>query len=264
MKIDVYTKDGKKKGTVDLPSVLFESKIDEGLMHSALIMQQSNRRTPIAHVQQRHDVRASTRKLYRQKGTGRARRGSSSANILRGGAKSFGPRNIRNFKKAMPRKMRRKALFSCLSYAAKAGKIIGLESYGDDHKTKTFVTLLEKLPVDIGRKIVFVLPEHHEALECGAGNVPGVKTILAPYLNPEDILGAYHLVFLVDALKVAESTFCRADRSRSATPKSSLDFAPTSAPGASPSAPVGATADRSAGKRDGVKKKTVSAKATSK
>jgi len=207
MKIDVYTSTGKKKGTAELPALLFEAPIDDGLMHLLLLMQQGNRRTPIAHAQLRSDVRGSTRKLYKQKGTGRARRGSASANILRGGAKSFAPRNIRNFSKAMPKKMRRKALFSCLSSAAKAGKIIGLENYGDDHKTKTFAALLEKLPVNIGRKIVFVLPEKNEALTRGSSNVPGVKTILAPYLNPEDILGADHLVFIEGALKKAEETF---------------------------------------------------------
>ena len=167
MKIDLYTKDGKKKGTADLPAALFGAPIDEGLMHRYLLMQQSNCRRPVAHTQSRSDVRGSTRKLYRQKGTGRARRGSASANILRGGAKAFGPHNVRNFTKAMPKKMRRKALFSCLTSAAKAGKIIGLEQYGDDAKTKTFAALLEKLPVSVGRKIVFVLPEKHVALERG-------------------------------------------------------------------------------------------------
>ncbi len=209
MKIDVYSKDGKKKGAAELPKALFEAEISEGLMHLALVRQQSNRRTPVAHAKSRGEITASTRKLFRQKGTGRARRGSVSANILRGGAKSFGPKSNRNFTKDMPKKMRRKALFSCLSQSAKDGKIIGLEGYGDDAKTKTFVTLLSKLPVAVGRKIVFVLPEHMEALERGAGNVPKVKTLLVQYLNPEDVLGAHHLVFVGEAVQVAERTFGR-------------------------------------------------------
>ena len=105
--------------------------------------------------------------------------------------------------------MRRAALFSCLSASAKAGRIVGLENYGTDHKTKVFVDLLVKLPVSPGRKIVFVLPKHMEALERGSRNVPGVKTILAQYLNPEDVLGAHSLVFLVEALKVAEDIFTK-------------------------------------------------------
>ena len=207
MKIDVYDKSGKKKSSVELPKALFEAEINTGLMHLALVRQQSNRRTPVAHAKSRGEITASTRKLFRQKGTGRARRGSVSANILRGGAKSFGPKKTRNFVKDMPRKMRRKALTSCLSQSAKDGKIIGLEGYGDDAKTKTFAALLSKLPVSVGRKIVFVLPSHMEAMERGAKNVPKVKTLLVQYLNPEDVLGAHHVVFVADAISVAESIF---------------------------------------------------------
>ena len=209
MKIDVYTSGGAKKGSIELPQILFEAEINPGLIHEALIRQQSNRRNPIAHTKSRSEIVSSTRKLYQQKGTGRARRGSASANLLKGGYKAFGPRNTRNFEKLMPKNMRRAALFSCLSQSAKQGKVIGLESYEGDHKTKTFVTLLSKLPVSPGRKIVFVLPKHQDSLERAARNVPGIKTILAPYLNPEDVLGAHSLVFLVEALKVAEETFTR-------------------------------------------------------
>lgn len=222
MKADLYTSAGTKKGSIELPKMLFEADINKGLIHEALIRQQSNRRNPIAHTKSRSEIVASTRKLYQQKGTGRARRGSASANLLKGGYKAFGPRNTRNFEKMMPKNMRRAALFSCLSQSAKLGKIIVLEAYGDDHptspvsdglrgasKTKTFIALLSKLPVSPGRKIVFVLPKHQDTLERAARNVPGIKTILAPYLNPEDVLGAHSLIFLVEALKVAEETFAR-------------------------------------------------------
>ena len=221
MTIDVYTSTGTKKGTMELPPALFDVEVNTGLMHEALVRQQSNRRNPIAHVKTRSEVIASTKKLYQQKGTGRARRGSASANLLKGGVKAFGPRNERNFIKNMPRAMRRNALFSCLTTSARAGRIIGLDpavaagSAGQGEgvlttgKTKDFVALLVKLPVSPGRKIVFVLPSHSEALERGARNVSGVKTILAQYLNPEDVLGAHHLVFLVEAIKVAEEIFSK-------------------------------------------------------
>lgn len=212
MKADLYTSAGAKKGSIELPKMLFEAEINPGLIHEALIRQQSNRRNPIAHTKSRSEIVSSTRKLYQQKGTGRARRGSASANLLKGGYKAFGPRNTRNFEKMMPKNMRRAALFSCLSQSAKQGKVIGLESYDGDHKTKNFVTLLSKLPVSPGRKIVFVLPKHQDSLERAARNVPGIKTILASYLNPEDVLGAHSLIFLVEALKVAEEIFRRKGR----------------------------------------------------
>ena len=107
----------------------------------------------------------------------------------------------------MPKKARRAALLSSLVFAQTTKKILAIEGYGEDHKTKTLVTLLSKLPVSVGRKITIVLPKHMQALERGARNIPGVKTLLAPYLNPEDILASHHIIFLVDALKVAEETF---------------------------------------------------------
>ena len=207
MTIDVYSATGTKKGTASLPKALFEAPINETLMHQAVVRQQSNRRSPVAHVKSRGEVQGSTRKLFRQKGTGRARRGSIRAPLLRGGGKAFGPRNNANFTKDMPRQMRRNALFSCLSLQAKQKNILGLESYPDTIKTKDMVALLGKLPVELGRRILFVLPEKHNALSLSARNVPGVKTILASYLNPEDVLTARHIVFVDGALKAAEDTF---------------------------------------------------------
>ena len=75
MKIDVYSATGAKTGSLDLPAVLFEATINQGLMHQAVVMQQSNRRRPIAHVKNRGEVIGTTKKAYAQKGTGRARRG---------------------------------------------------------------------------------------------------------------------------------------------------------------------------------------------
>lgn len=210
MKIDLYTSAGEKNGSVDLPAAVFEAPINQGLMHTALVMQQSNRRKPIAHVKSRGEVAGSTRKLFRQKGTGRARKGSANSPILRSGGRAFGPRNVRNFIKDMPRKMRRNALLSCLSSAAQNNRIIALEGYGEDPKTKTFATMLGSLPVSVGRKIIFVLPQKMNALENASRNVPGVKTLLVDYLNPEDVLGAHHIVFLVDAIKIAEEKFAPA------------------------------------------------------
>ena len=129
MKIDVYTSLGTKKGTHDLPVSIFEAAVNEGLMHQALVRQQSNRRRSTAHVKNRSEVEGSTVKLYQQKGTGRARRGSVRSPLLRGGGKAFGARKNRNFTKGMPKKMRRSALRSCLSVQAKRGSIVGLEDY---------------------------------------------------------------------------------------------------------------------------------------
>ena len=221
--IDVYTGTGSKKGTASLPAALFGAPVNEGLMHQALVRQQSNRRASTAHVKSRGEVQGSTQKLYRQKGTGRARRGSIRAPILRGGGKAFGPRNIRNFVKDMPKKMRRAALRSCLTLQAQQKSIIGLESYADTVKTKQARELLEKLPVECGRRILFVTPDKHEALKLSMRNIPNVKVITASYLNPEDVLVSKHVVFLVDALKKAEEVFGKVEKKTPAPTKVSKD-----------------------------------------
>lgn len=208
MQIDLYTASGKKQGTLDVPAALFEAPINRGLMHLALVRQLSNRRHPIAHVKHRGEVVGSTKKMYQQKHTGRARRGPVRSPLLRGGGKAFGPRNDANFIKDMPKKMRRAALFSCLSYRAKQGAILGLEDYPQDqYKTKQFVDLLQKLPVQHGRRIVVVTGTGHAALERSARNVPGVTVLRASYLNPVDLLSAKSIVFLQDAVTAAERIF---------------------------------------------------------
>lgn len=207
MTIDVYTITGTKKGTATLPTELFEAPVNEGLMHQALVRQQNNRRHAIAHVKSRGEVRGSTAKLFRQKGTGRARRGSVRAPLLRGGGKAFGPRNKASYAKDMPRKMRRQALFSGLSLQAKNKSVVGLEGMPTEVKTKKLSDMLSKMPVEIGRRILVVLPEVNVQMMLSLRNIPNVKVVTAQYLNVEDVLNAKYIVFHVDALKVAEDTF---------------------------------------------------------
>lgn len=214
MNVDLFTASGTKKGTLALPASMFEAAINRGLMHLALVRQQSNRRAPIAHVKHRGEVVGSTKKMYQQKHTGNARRGPIRSPLLKGGGKAFGPRSEANFTKDMPKKMRRAALFSCLSYKAKTGAVVGLENYPNEVKTKTLVTLLKKLPFDYGRKVVLVTAGSNRSLELSARNIENVKTLHVQYLNPEDILGAKLIVFLADSIPVAEKTFTSAvDRS---------------------------------------------------
>lgn len=212
MTIDVYTATGTKKGTATLPKELFEADVNEGLMHQAVIRQQSNERKSIAWVKRRGDISGSTRKLFQQKGTGRARRGSIRSPLLRGGSKSFGPSKLGNFIKNMPKKMRRAALFSALSVQAKANAIVGLESYPEEVSTKKMNELLAKMPVEIGRKILIVTPDKHLSLLLSARNIPNVQVMMAQYLSPESVLGSRHIIFMVDALKKAEEVFGDSDK----------------------------------------------------
>ncbi len=225
MKIDVFSMTGTKKGTWDLPEELFETVINEGLIHQFVTLQQSNRRIAIAHVKSRGEVQGSTHKLYAQKHTGRARRGSVRSPLLRGGGKAFGPRNTNNFTKDMPRAMRHAALRAALSLMAKRQAIFGLEGYPEQIKTKDAVALLKKLPVELGRRIVFVMPSPNKALTLSTRNIPNVSTLLAAYLNPESVVSARSIVFLEGSLEKAQEVFGKKKRERSAG-KSAVAEAP--------------------------------------
>ncbi|MCK5460886.1 50S ribosomal protein L4 [Candidatus Gracilibacteria bacterium] len=206
MKVDFYTASGEKKGTVDLKEQIFGAKINPDLMHRAVIMRLANAREPIAHTKTRAEVAYSTRKIFRQKGTGNARRGARSTNLLRGGGVTHGPRNNVNYSKMMPKKERRAALFSSLTLKANEKSIFGFEGYkGKAPKTKDFAELLGKLPET--KKYLFVLSEKNEVFEKSCRNIHGVKTILAIYLNPYDVLLADKLYFVGDALSKTEATF---------------------------------------------------------
>ncbi len=209
MQIDVYTSSGAKKGTAELPATLFEAPLNRGLMHQAVVMQQANRRRPVAVVKTRGEVVGSTRKIFQQKGTGRARRGPVRSPVMKGGGKAFGPRPERNYVQRMPRKMRHAALRACLSFQAKHGAIVGLEGYPAEVKTKSAVALLQKLPVQYGRRILIVTPAVHEQLKLSVRNIPNVSVITAAYLSPEDVLAARHIVFFVEAIAKAEEVFCK-------------------------------------------------------
>jgi len=206
MKIVLYDASGKKSGDIALNSTLFESKINKDLMHRAVVMRLANKRNPIAHTLTRGEVSMTTKKAFRQKGTGNARRGALSTTILRGGAGSHGPRNDRNFTKAMPKKERRAALYSSLSLKARDKDIFALDSFAEKApKTKKFVDLLSKLPE--AKKYLFVIAEKNEVFQKSAKNIPNVKIILASYANPYDLLWADKVCFMKSALVKLEETF---------------------------------------------------------
>lgn len=228
MKIDVFSATGTKTKSMDLPASLFESEANWGLMHQAVIMQQANRRQSAAHVQTRGEIQGSTRKLYAQKHTGQARRGSVRSPLLRGGGKAFGPRNVINYVQDMPQKMRHAALRSSLSAVAAKGSILAIESYPDTVSTKDLAALIKKLPVQYGRKILLVSPSAHKSLQLSARNVPSLKTVRAAYLNAEDVLGSMYIIFLVDAIEEADKIFGKKDKAAKTSKKHLKDMSPKS------------------------------------
>jgi len=199
VKIPIYDQSGKKIGDHTLNSAIFEASIKESLIQQALLRQLANKRANPAKTKTRGERRGGGRKPFRQKGTGNARAGSRRSPIWRKGGVIFGPTGLENYSKQMPKKQRQQALFSILSSKAKDGKIIALDKYEGEIKTKVFAELISKLPIE--RDALIVIPEKNEVVQKSAHNIANVKVILANYLNPADLLKYRNLIFLAEALK---------------------------------------------------------------
>lgn len=205
MKADLYSQQGEKIGQVDLKKEIFEVEFNEDLVHQALLYQLANNRTPFAHTKTRGEVRGGGRKPYKQKHTGRARQGTIRSPLLRGGGIIFGPRNTRNSSLRMPKHQRRKALFCALSDKARDGSILALDKFEGQAKTCVFASLIKKLPIK--KDVLLVLPEKIKEVELSARNLPNVKTILANYINIQDLQKYDTVLFLKKALEKLEEVF---------------------------------------------------------
>ncbi len=200
MELPVYNMAGEQVSTHELPASIFEANINRALMHQALVRQLANARQGTHKAKTRSEVNRSTAKIYRQKGTGRARHGSRKAPIFVGGGKAHGPQP-RKYTKAMPRKMRRAALCSALSVRAGAGDIVLLDDIQmDAPKTKTVAVLVKTLTN--GESALLLLPERNETVEKSARNLEHVKALRANYLNVRDLLGYSKIVMPLAALDV--------------------------------------------------------------
>lgn len=206
MKIDLYTQKGDKNGTLDLPKEIFEVPFNKDLIHQALVRQLANGRVAIAHAKSKGEIRGGGRKPYAQKGTGRARQGSTRNPHMRGGGVAFGPRNVRNFELMMPKNQRRKALLSALSVKAKNNQIIGLEGYeADKPKTSEFAKLLKKLPVE--QDVLILIAAKNVNLQKSTKNLSNAKTIIASYINIQDLQKYQKVLLFKDAIALLKDTF---------------------------------------------------------
>ena len=200
MKVPVYNMAGQEVSSVNLPAAIFEAKINRDLMHQAVVRQMANARQGTHKAKGRSEVKYSTAKIYRQKGTGRARHGSRRAPIFVGGGVAHGP-VPRDYSKKMPRKMRRAALRSALSVKASNGDIVILEDITMAMpKTKEMAGVMEQL-VDSSSALL-LLAETNENVEKSARNLKDVKTLRATYLNIRDLLGYEKLIVPLAALDV--------------------------------------------------------------
>ncbi len=199
--VDVLNIQGKKVSQKDLADDLFDVAVKPSVLHEVITMQLACRRSGSASVKHRSDVTGSGRKLFRQKGTGRARRGDIKDPLLRGGGVIFGP-DPRSYSYKVPKKVRRLALKMALSSKFHDKDLMVLNQFElQQVKTKEFVSILNILGIDNG---LIVTEKKDEKLELSARNVENIKVLRSDGLNVYDILRYKKLVLIEASVNTIE------------------------------------------------------------
>ena len=243
-KTTVYNQIGEKVKDLELAPDVFGVEVKSEVIQHAVVVQQANARHNIAHAKGRSEVSGGGKKPWRQKGTGRARHGSSRSPIWKGGGVTFGPSKVQNYSLKINKKARRKAILMGLSDKAAHDNVILLDTLAiKEAKTKNFFEILQNLELrnksvkktakvetksakdgsasggkkddqDIkvrsGKKltsILVVLPKKDEKIRRAAHNIVRVNTILADSLNVVDVVKSQKLLIPVDSIEVIQKTF---------------------------------------------------------
>ncbi|HBN07981.1 MAG TPA: 50S ribosomal protein L4 [Cyanobacteria bacterium UBA8530] len=202
---NVYDSQGNASGETTLSEKLFGIEPNTHVMHLHLVRQLANLRAGTASTLTRSEVSGGGRKPWKQKGTGRARVGSTRSPLWKGGGVIFGPQP-HSYEKDMPRKMRRLALRSALS--AKAEAVMVMDEWKiDKPSTKNLQALLNKMGAT--GKVLLLISEHDSSLELSASNLPTVKSLLATNLNVKDLLNCDKIVATTAALHKMEEVFAQ-------------------------------------------------------
>lgn len=203
--VAVFDIANNKVGDIELNESIFGVEMNAGLLHQAVLMQLAAQRLGTHATKTRGFVRGGGRKPWKQKGTGRARSGSTRSPLWVGGGTVFGP-HPRKYAFSMPRKQRRLAIKCALSDKVKSGDFIVLDSLAfDAPKTKQVVKLLGDFGIDA--KALFITADGAENVEKSARNIQGVKAINTNGLNVFDILNSDKLFITKDAITRIEEVF---------------------------------------------------------
>jgi large subunit ribosomal protein L4 len=233
--VKIYDREAQEVGEMKLADNIFGVKTNEALVHQAMVAQNSNMRQVLAHTKDRSEVRGGGRKPWRQKGTGRARAGSSRSPIWIGGGVTFGPTKNRNFKKDINKKMRKKAMMMVLSDRVKSGDLLVLDELKtEEYKTKTVDKILRNLeglygkrPVAekqsgtggkdkkekreknkrVKRNSVVLYDTKSETVKYSGRNLAGVKMLYVDNINLLDLLTYRHLIATKGSIEKIERTY---------------------------------------------------------
>jgi len=198
--VDVFNMEREKVGELELSDEVFGAGVSEHLFWEVVKWQQAGRRSGTACTKTRAEIRGSTRKLFRQKGTGRARRGSVKSPLLRGGGTAFGPRP-RDFSYTLPKKVRKKGLRAALSRrSAESGLIVVDKLELPEIKTRRVVEFLRTFELDSA----LIVDHDNRSFYLSGRNIPGVKVLHVQGLNVFDILKYDKLVLTRQAVAAIE------------------------------------------------------------
>ena len=200
----IYNQKGKEAGKITLPEKVFSAKWRADLVHQIVEGMRSNKRAGTADTKGRGEVRGGGRKPWKQKGTGRARHGSSRSPIWVGGGVTHGPLAEKNYKRAISKNMRAQALFSVLSKKLKQGEVFFVDTLDmADMKTKSAVEVMANLakgtkarPLSAAKspKVLIALYGRNEKAEKSFRNLPQVEIVFVKNLNPLDVLNYKYLL----------------------------------------------------------------------
>ena len=203
--VSTFDMTGKKTGSIDLAEAVFGITPNKSVMHSMVVNYLANQRQGTQSALTRSEVSGGGKKPYRQKGTGRARQGSTRAVQWYHGGVAFAPKP-RDYSYSLPKKVRRLAMKSAFSSKVLDNEMLVLDDLKlEETKTKTIATMLSKL--ETGKKVLIVLPENDESIVKAARNIPGVKTALVNTLNVYDIVNCNTFIVVKDAISQIEEVY---------------------------------------------------------
>ncbi|MBI5254240.1 50S ribosomal protein L4 [Candidatus Falkowbacteria bacterium] len=205
-KIAVLNQKGEQIKEIKVSPAIFNVKLNPKVLHQVVVAMAANQREILAHTKTKGEVAGGGKKPWRQKGTGRARHGSIRSPIWIGGGITFGPRNIRNFKQKINKKMRQKAMLMALSDRFRNKLVTVVESFEmKDAKTKIFKNILNNLKLK--SSILVVFDKFNAAVVKSLNNLPKVEAIRADSLNAQVILKYKNLLITEPAVEVIGKIF---------------------------------------------------------
>lgn len=205
--IPLYNNEGKEIGSLPLSDAIFGVEFNESLVHQAIVTEEANMRQGTHATKTRSQVRGGGRKPWRQKGTGRARQGSTRSPHWRHGGVVGGP-TPRSYRKAFPLKMKRGAMRCVLSGKVSEGAVLGLDTLQFSAiKTKSAVALISALGLAQTKRVLIVIPEYSEIVRKSTRNLPGIELRFAPNFSVRDALTAHKIVLVRDAVAKIEAVW---------------------------------------------------------